>query len=63
VEFNASSRAKRLLTEYGIVAPDESHAISAVLNATAMTYVAAAVTAILQLLYWLLRLGLIGGDD
>jgi uncharacterized protein len=61
VEFNASARAKSLLVDYGLVAPDEIGAVSAVLNAAALTYVAAAVTAILQLLYWLIRLGILGG--
>ncbi len=63
VEFNASSRAKQMLSSYGIVAPDESKGVAAVLNAAALTYVAGAVTAVQQLLYWLLRLGFLGGDD
>jgi len=63
VEFNASSRAKRLLSEYGIVAGSETKGVSAVLDAAALTYVAAAITAVLQLLYFVLRFGLLGGDD
>ena len=64
VEFNASARAKRLLPELGLVAgPPERRGIDAVLNAAAMTYVAAAVTAVMTLLYYLLRLGLLGGSD
>ncbi|MBN1550926.1 zinc metallopeptidase [bacterium] len=63
VEFNASTRAKAMLTQYGIVSAEEQKGVSNVLNAAAMTYVAAAVTAVLQLLYWLIRLGLLGGDD
>ena len=42
VEFNASSRAKRLVVEAGIVYPEEREGIDAVLNAAALTYVAAA---------------------
>jgi Zn-dependent membrane protease YugP len=56
VEFNASSRAKRALTETGLLVGDELRGVSSVLTAAASTYVAAAVTAILQLLYFVLRL-------
>ena len=63
VEFNASTRAKAMLTSHGIVSSQETQGINAVLNAAAMTYVAGAVTAVLQLLYWVIRLGLLGGDD
>ena len=64
VEFNASTRAKRALVEAGIVTTAEEEAgVRSVLNAAAMTYVAAAAAAILQLLYFLLRAGLLGGDD
>ncbi len=63
VEFNASSRAKVQLAQNGLVAANEMDGVSAVLSAAAMTYLAAAVTAVLQLLYWLLRLGLLGGRD
>ncbi len=53
VEFDASARAKRLLTESGlIVGEDERRGVNAVLNAAALTYVAAFVTALLQLLYY-----------
>ena len=53
VELNASARAKRLLVETGLVSgPEEERGVNNVLNAAAMTYVAALVTAILQLLYW-----------
>ncbi len=53
VELNASSRARRLLYETGlIVGEDEMQGVSNVLNAAALTYVAALVTAVLQLLYW-----------
>jgi hypothetical protein len=53
VELNASARAKRLLAETGLVAgEDEMRGVNNVLNAAALTYVAALITAVLQLLYW-----------
>jgi len=63
VEWNASARAKRLMVSSGIVAPNEAADAGRVLNAAFMTYVAAAVTALLTLLYYLLRSGLLGGRD
>lgn len=56
VEFDASSRAKRLVVESGIIYPEERQGMDAVLNAAALTYVAAAVTTVLTLLYYLLPL-------
>ena len=50
VEFDASRRAKEQLLRLGVVQADESPAVSKVLNAAALTYVAALVTSILQLL-------------
>jgi len=53
VELNASARAKRLLTDTGlIVGEDEARGVNSVLNAAALTYVAALITAALQLLYY-----------
>lgn len=53
VEFNASARAKRLLAETGIIQTEEERrGVNNVLNAAALTYVAALVTAVLQLLYY-----------
>jgi Zn-dependent membrane protease YugP len=64
VEFNASSRAKTVLASTGIVVDQrEISGVSAVLNAAAMTYVAATVAAIAQLLFFLMRAGLLGGGD
>jgi Zn-dependent membrane protease YugP len=58
VEFNASYRARRLLAESGMVTSSEQEAgVNAVLNAAAMTYVAALATAVLQVLYWVTMLG------
>jgi Zn-dependent membrane protease YugP len=60
-ELNASSRAHRLLTETGIIlGPDEEHGVKTVLNAAALTYVAALVTAVLQLLYYASMVGGLG---
>ena len=53
VELNASARAKRLLVQSGIiVGNEEQRGVNKVLNAAALTYVAALITAILQLLYY-----------
>lgn len=54
VEFDASRRAKDRLLQLGIVQPQESSAVSRVLNAAALTYVAAMVGAVMQLLYLVL---------
>jgi Zn-dependent membrane protease YugP len=61
VEFNASSRAKSLVLEAGLVRPYELEGINRVLNAAAMTYVAAVVSTLLVLLYYLFRAGFLGG--
>ena len=50
VEFNASSRAKELLFRLGLVRGDERAGVSKVLNAAALTYVAAMVSSVLTLL-------------
>jgi len=55
VEFNASSRAKAQLVDLGIVDVDEMRAVRKVLNAAALTYVAATLQSILTLLYYVLR--------
>jgi len=50
VEFDASARALRYLTDTGLLAQDEVGGARAVLNAAALTYVAATVMALAQLL-------------
>ena len=55
VEFNASSRAKSLVVEYGIISSEEQVGINLILNSAALTYVAAAVSTLLTLLYFLMR--------
>jgi hypothetical protein len=61
VELNASSRAKQLVVAQGIVSSQEREGVDRVLNAAALTYVAAAVSTLMTLLYFLLRAGLLGG--
>ncbi len=63
VEFDATARAKHLVVEYGIISPTEREGVDRVLNAAALTYVAAAVSTLFTLLYFLLRSGLLGGSD
>jgi hypothetical protein len=61
VEFNASARARRLLVESGMLASEEeTRGVNAVLDAAALTYVAALATAVLQLLYYVLLIGGLG---
>ena len=53
VELDASARAKHMLADSGIiVGEDEQRGVNTVLNAAALTYVAALVTALLQVLYF-----------
>ncbi|WP_298819443.1 zinc metallopeptidase [Chloroflexus sp.] len=52
VEFNASARAREMLQRAGLVTVQEAAGVNAVLNAAALTYVAAAAQAIAQLLYF-----------
>lgn len=61
VEWNASARAKELMVGCGIVSDREAGDAGKVLNAAFMTYIAAAVSGILNILYFLLRSGLLGG--
>jgi Zn-dependent membrane protease YugP len=62
VELNASARAKRLLVETGIVVgQDEQNGVNKVLNAAALTYIAALLTSIMQLLYFTSMVGGMGG--
>jgi uncharacterized protein len=53
VEFDASKRAKRQLTDLGLVAANEGAGVKSVLTAAAWTYVAGALAAIAMLLYYL----------
>lgn len=62
VEFDASNRARAILLKDGIISQSEEKEVGKVLNAAAMTYVAATVTSVLTLLYYLYRFGVIGGN-
>jgi hypothetical protein len=63
-EFNASARARALLVNLGITVPgEEDQTVRSVLNAAGLTYLAAAVASILQLLYWAWQAGLLGRRD
>ena len=55
VEIDASNRAKKMAVEHGIVLEQESAGVDKVLNAAAMTYIAAAAASVMQLLYWISR--------
>lgn len=61
VEWDASARAKSLMVTSGIVSYREQEDAGRVLNAAFLTYVASAITALLTLLYYLWRMGLLGG--
>ena len=61
VEFDATARAKNLVLETGLVTPQERTGMDKVLNAAALTYIAAFLTSLLTLLYFLWRSGLLGG--
>jgi Zn-dependent membrane protease YugP len=61
VEWDASSRAKQHLVTAGIVSPMQEADAGKVLNAAFLTYLAAAISSLLTLLYYLARAGLIGG--
>ena len=64
VEFDASARAKKALARMEVVAAGrEYNTVSGVLFAAGLTYVAAAISSILQLLYWAYRAGLLGGRN
>lgn len=61
VEFDASSRAKVILGKMGFIQPgEEAQGVNKVLNAAALTYVAAFITSLAYFLYYLLPL-LLGG--
>jgi Zn-dependent membrane protease YugP len=57
VEFDASARAKRVLGEMGFYrSPADAEGVNRVLDAAAWTYVAAFITSLGYLLYYLLPL-------
>ncbi len=56
VEFDASSRAKQHLGDLGIVSDEGAIAVRKVLNAAALTYVAATLESLLTVVYYFMRL-------
>ncbi len=61
VEFDASARAKRHLADLGIVDEEGALAVRRVLNAAALTYVAATLESVLTVVYYFMRFG--GSSD
>lgn len=54
VEFNASSRARDLMIAEGFISNDEERGVAKVLNAAALTYVAAALISLLELIKYIM---------
>jgi Zn-dependent membrane protease YugP len=61
VEFDASRRALATLERGGLMPQEELAGARRVLSAAALTYLAAFISSLLTLLYYLIRLGLLGG--
>lgn len=61
VEWDASARAKKAMIACNMLTEQEQRGASKVLNAAFLTYLASALTALLTLLYYLWRSGLLGG--
>ena len=59
VEWDASARAKTAMVDAGILDREELQGAGAVLNAAFLTYLAAAISALITLLYYLMRSGLL----
>ncbi|KOR90444.1 zinc metallopeptidase [Paenibacillus solani] len=54
VEFNASNRARQLMVQEGYIANNEERGVAKVLNAAALTYVAAALISLLELIRYIM---------
>lgn len=54
VEFNASNRAREVMVSEGYITNEEERGVAKVLNAAALTYVAAALVALLELIRYIL---------
>jgi Zn-dependent membrane protease YugP len=63
VEFDASRRALAAIERGSLVTGPELVGARRVLSAAALTYVAAAISSVLQLLYFLVRAGVLGRSD
>jgi Zn-dependent membrane protease YugP len=61
VEIDASRRALQALPGIGILSEEENRGARTMLTAAAFTYIAATIAALWELLYWAMRMGLIGG--
>jgi uncharacterized protein len=61
VEFNASRRGRQILQTTGLISPDEDQVVGKVLNAAAWTYVAATLSSVMTLLFYLVQFGVLGG--
>ena len=61
VEFDASHRALATLKRGSYLTAEELQGAKKVLDAAALTYVAAFISSALTLFYWAMRLGLLGG--
>jgi len=62
VEWDASARAKAHIVNAGIVSPQQASAAGSVLNAAFLTYLAGAVAALMTLIYYLMKAGLLGDN-
>jgi Zn-dependent membrane protease YugP len=63
VEFDASRRARQALRSLGLITTAEEPVIRRVLSAAAMTYIAATLTSVLTLVYYLFRAGVFGSNE
>jgi Zn-dependent membrane protease YugP len=63
VEFDASHRAIKILSSSGIASPDEMVGVRKVLYAAGFTYVAAALYSAAELVFWILRSGVLSGSS
>jgi Zn-dependent membrane protease YugP len=63
VEYDASARAKRELSRLNLITPQELPGVEQVLNAAALTYVAALLSAVLEVVHLLLLVRGRGRDD
>ncbi|MGM1046929.1 MAG: zinc metallopeptidase [Bacillota bacterium] len=54
VEFNASNRAREIMVSEGYISNEEERGVAKVLNAAALTYVAAALLSLLELLRYIM---------
>jgi Zn-dependent membrane protease YugP len=62
VEIDASRRAVAVLPGIGILNEEETRGAKVMLTAAAMTYVAATIAALWEVIYWAMRLGLLGNS-